>query len=126
MLRAVAVVAPLYFFINTALVAGAVALSTRQGVAQVWQRNFLWSAPSFIVGAVLAALAAAAWERGLIGWLLLLAASMVSAGAAPDALSAVRRVHVGRPRYRARPVETFDALDRRDLGLPAGAGSARR
>jgi diguanylate cyclase (GGDEF)-like protein/putative nucleotidyltransferase with HDIG domain len=76
LLRAVAVVAPLYFFINTALVAGAVAFSTRQGVARVWQRNFLWSAPSFLAGAVLAACAAAAWERGLIGWLLLLAAPM--------------------------------------------------
>jgi diguanylate cyclase (GGDEF)-like protein/putative nucleotidyltransferase with HDIG domain len=74
LLRAVAVIAPLYFFINTGLVAAAVAASTRQGVVRVWQRNFLWSAPSFLAGAVLAAAATAALERGLIGWLLLLAA----------------------------------------------------
>ena len=46
LLRAVAIVAPLYFVINTGLVAAAVALSTHQNVAGVWQRNFLWSAPS--------------------------------------------------------------------------------
>jgi diguanylate cyclase (GGDEF)-like protein/putative nucleotidyltransferase with HDIG domain len=73
LLRAVAVVAPLYFLINTGLVAAAVAASTHQGVIAVWQRNFLWSAPSFFAGAVLAAGATAAWERGLIGWLVLLA-----------------------------------------------------
>ena len=46
-----AVVAPLYFFVNTALVAGAIALSTRQPAIAAWHRNFLWSAPSYLVGA---------------------------------------------------------------------------
>src|SRR5688500_11066944 len=50
LLRGVAIIAPLYFVINTGLVAGAVALSTRQSITQVWQRNFLWSAPSYLVG----------------------------------------------------------------------------
>jgi diguanylate cyclase (GGDEF)-like protein/putative nucleotidyltransferase with HDIG domain len=71
--RAAAVVAPLYFFVNTALVAAAIALSTRQPAARVWHRNFLWSAPSYLVGAALAALATAASERGWFGWLALLA-----------------------------------------------------
>ena len=48
LVRTAAVVAPLYFFVNTALVAGAIALSTRQPVVGVWQRNFLWSAPSYL------------------------------------------------------------------------------
>jgi diguanylate cyclase (GGDEF)-like protein/putative nucleotidyltransferase with HDIG domain len=73
LVRAAAIVAPLYFFVNTALVAGAIALSTRQSVTRVWQRNFLWSAPSYLVGAALAALATAASERGWFGWLALLA-----------------------------------------------------
>jgi diguanylate cyclase (GGDEF)-like protein/putative nucleotidyltransferase with HDIG domain len=71
--RAAAVVAPLYFFVNTALVAGAIALSTRQPAARIWHRNFLWSAPSYLVGAALAAAATAASARGWFGWLALLA-----------------------------------------------------
>jgi diguanylate cyclase (GGDEF)-like protein len=73
LVRTAAIVAPLYFFVNTALVAGAIALSTRQGVATIWHRNFLWSAPSYLAGAALAAFATAASARGWFGWLALLA-----------------------------------------------------
>jgi diguanylate cyclase (GGDEF)-like protein/putative nucleotidyltransferase with HDIG domain len=71
--RAAAVVAPLYFFINTGLVAAAIALSTRRPWASAWQRNFLWSAPSYLAGAALAAIATGASDRGWFGWLALLA-----------------------------------------------------
>ena len=73
LLRTAAVVAPLYFFVNTALVAGAIALSTRQPAIAAWQRNFLWSAPSYLAGAALAAIATLASQRGWFGWLALLA-----------------------------------------------------
>jgi diguanylate cyclase (GGDEF)-like protein/putative nucleotidyltransferase with HDIG domain len=73
LVKAAAVVAPLYFFLNSALIASAIALSTRQGVVRVWQQNFLWSAPSYLVGAALAAVAAAGSARGWFGWLALLA-----------------------------------------------------
>ncbi len=73
LVRAAATVAPLYFFVNTALVAGAIALSTRQGVVHIWRRNSLWSAPSYLAGAALAAFATAASGRGWFGWLALLA-----------------------------------------------------
>ena len=73
LVRAAAVIAPLYFFVNSGLVAAAIALSTRQPVARVWHRNFLWSAPSYLAGAALAAVATAAWARGWFGWLALLA-----------------------------------------------------
>jgi putative nucleotidyltransferase with HDIG domain len=43
-----------YFLVNTALIATAIALSTRQKVVQVWNENFLWSAPSYFVGAAAA------------------------------------------------------------------------
>jgi diguanylate cyclase (GGDEF)-like protein/putative nucleotidyltransferase with HDIG domain len=46
-----------YFLINTATVATAIALSTRQSVARIWNENFLWSAPSYFVGAGAAAVA---------------------------------------------------------------------
>lgn len=71
--RTAAIIAPLYFFTNTALVAAAIGLSTRQPVARVWHRNFLWSAPSYLAGAALAALATAAPSQGWFGWLPLLA-----------------------------------------------------
>jgi diguanylate cyclase (GGDEF)-like protein/putative nucleotidyltransferase with HDIG domain len=73
LLRTAAVVAPLYFFLNTALVACAIALSTRQSFGRIWHRNFLWSAPSYLAGAGLAAIATAASARGWTGWLTLLA-----------------------------------------------------
>src|SRR5262249_9129845 len=47
-----------YFLLNTGLVASAIALSTRQSIATTWHNNFLWSAPSYFVGAGAAALAA--------------------------------------------------------------------
>jgi diguanylate cyclase (GGDEF)-like protein/putative nucleotidyltransferase with HDIG domain len=47
-----------YFVINTLAIATAIALSTRQSVLKVWNENFLWSAPSYFVGAGVAALSA--------------------------------------------------------------------
>ena len=46
-----------YFLLNTGFVAMAIALSSRERVRTVWQANFLWSAPSYFVGAGVAALA---------------------------------------------------------------------
>lgn len=73
LIRAVAVVAPLYFFVNSILIAGAIALSTHQGTLRVWRRNFMWSAPSYLAGAALAAGAVIVSTRGWFGWLALLA-----------------------------------------------------
>jgi MASE9 len=47
-----------YFVINTLAIATAIALSTRQFVLRVWNENFLWSAPSYFVGAGVAAVSA--------------------------------------------------------------------
>src|SRR5690242_5803984 len=63
-----------YFLINTATIATAIALSTRQSVVKVWNENFLWSAPSYFVGAGAAALAT--WIVDFSGqWLAPLAAA---------------------------------------------------
>jgi len=51
--------ATVYFLLNTGLVATAIALSTRSKILTTWNNNFLWSAPSYFVGAGSAA--AAAW-----------------------------------------------------------------
>ena len=47
-----------YFVVNTLTIATAIALSTKQPIVKVWNENFLWSAPSYFVGAGAAALAA--------------------------------------------------------------------
>jgi diguanylate cyclase (GGDEF)-like protein/putative nucleotidyltransferase with HDIG domain len=47
-----------YFVVNTLTIATAIAFSTRQSILKVWNENFLWSAPSYFVGAGVAALAA--------------------------------------------------------------------
>jgi diguanylate cyclase (GGDEF)-like protein/putative nucleotidyltransferase with HDIG domain len=44
-----------YFVINTAMIATAIALSSGQSALRVWNENFLWSAPSYFVGALAAA-----------------------------------------------------------------------
>ena len=58
-----------YFFVNTGLVAGAIALSTRQPLWKVWHDNFLWSGPSFVVaGAAGAARGGRHRARQITGW----------------------------------------------------------
>ena len=51
--------ATVYFLLNTGLVATAIALTSRERLATTWHTNFLWSAPSYFVGAGTAA--AAVW-----------------------------------------------------------------
>jgi len=63
-----------YFVFNTLLIATAIGLSTRQSIARVWNENFLWSAPSYFVGAGAAAIAATVIDRGGY-WMASLAAA---------------------------------------------------
>jgi diguanylate cyclase (GGDEF)-like protein/putative nucleotidyltransferase with HDIG domain len=58
MARPLVAAATLYFLLNTGLVATAIALTTKQPVFGTWHNNFLWSAPSYFVGAGTAAVAA--------------------------------------------------------------------
>lgn len=96
------VVAPLYFFVNTGLIAGAIAISTRQPIGRVWHRNFLWSAPSYLAGAGVAAIAAAASARGWSGWLALLAIPLYLV---------FRSYHMVVSRLREEQAETRRAMD---------------
>jgi diguanylate cyclase (GGDEF)-like protein/putative nucleotidyltransferase with HDIG domain len=63
-----------YFVLNTALVATAIGLSTRESPVKIWNDNFLWSAPSYFVGAGAAAIAAAIIDRSTY-WLAPLVAA---------------------------------------------------
>ena len=55
-----------YFLINTSLVATAIGLSTNESVVETWRQNFLWSAPSYFVGAGSAGLAV--WVTSRFGY----------------------------------------------------------
>src|SRR5687767_3875149 len=66
--------ATMYFIFNTCLIAIAVSLATRQGFVAVWNQNFLWSAPSYFVGAGAAAIGTLAVMTSGV-WLALLAAA---------------------------------------------------
>jgi diguanylate cyclase (GGDEF)-like protein/putative nucleotidyltransferase with HDIG domain len=69
--RPLVAAATMYFIFNTCLIAVAVALATRQTFFAVWNQNFLWSAPSYFVGALAAALGTwAVMNAGV--WLALL------------------------------------------------------
>jgi len=56
--------ATVYFLLNTGLIAVAIALASGQPILTIWQTNFLWSAPSYFVGAGAAALAAWTMKHG--------------------------------------------------------------
>jgi diguanylate cyclase (GGDEF)-like protein/putative nucleotidyltransferase with HDIG domain len=65
-----------YFIGNTLLIALAIGLTTREPVVRVWYENFLWSAPSYFVGAGVALGAAWALIHSGIWISLLLAAPL--------------------------------------------------
>jgi diguanylate cyclase (GGDEF)-like protein/PAS domain S-box-containing protein len=58
-----------YYVLNTSAVAGVVGLSTSESIWRVWHSNFLWTAPSYFIGAGAAVAAAAAWTTGR-GWVI--------------------------------------------------------
>jgi PAS domain S-box-containing protein len=60
-----------YFFLNTGLVAAAIAMSMRQSAWEIWRDGFLWSGPSFMVAGTAGAIAAILVERGGV-WIALL------------------------------------------------------
>jgi diguanylate cyclase (GGDEF)-like protein/putative nucleotidyltransferase with HDIG domain len=62
------VAATVYFLLNTALVATAVGLSTDQRLPGVWTKNFLWSSPTYFLGAMIATLAVIVARGGGAMW----------------------------------------------------------
>jgi diguanylate cyclase (GGDEF)-like protein/putative nucleotidyltransferase with HDIG domain len=93
-----------YFVCNTALIATAIALSTRQPLLRVWNENFLWSAPSYFVGAGAAALAASIFEGPGGYWFALLAA------APPYFIYRTYKVYMGRIHDQQRHVQQVSDL----------------
>jgi diguanylate cyclase (GGDEF)-like protein/putative nucleotidyltransferase with HDIG domain len=73
--RPLVAAATTYFIFNTCLIAVAVSLATRQPFVTVWNQNFLWSAPSYFVGAGAAALATWAVLSSGVVWIAMLTAA---------------------------------------------------
>jgi diguanylate cyclase (GGDEF)-like protein len=63
-LNPIAAAATVYYFLNTATVSAAIAVSNGESIIHVWHQNFLWAAPSYFIGAAVAGVAAAAVNRG--------------------------------------------------------------
>jgi diguanylate cyclase (GGDEF)-like protein/putative nucleotidyltransferase with HDIG domain len=75
LLKPLVAAATTYFIVNTLTIATAIALSTGQSIIKVWNENFLWSAPSYFVGAGAAAIASWMVVGLSAQWLALLAAA---------------------------------------------------
>src|SRR5580765_5720783 len=97
------VAATAYFVGNTILVATAIGLSTRQRTLRIWNENFVWSAPSYFVGALAAAAAAWVVQRGGF-WMAGLTAAPVYA------LYRGYKVYLGRVQDEQRHVQEVSDL----------------
>ena len=92
-----------YFICNTAFIATAIGVSTKQSIARVWNENFLWSAPSYFVGALAAGIGASVVDKGGY-W-------MASLAAAPLYLTyRTYKVYLGRVQDEQRHVEQVSDL----------------
>jgi diguanylate cyclase (GGDEF)-like protein/putative nucleotidyltransferase with HDIG domain len=92
-----------YFICNTAFIATAIAVSTKQSILRVWNENFLWSAPSYFVGALAAGVGASVIDRGGY-W-------MASLAAAPLYLTyRTYKVYLGRVQDEQRHVQQVSDL----------------
>jgi PAS domain S-box-containing protein len=92
-----------YYLVNTGLVSAAIALATRESWLRVWRGTFLWSAPSYLVGAGLSALGAWLVQNGDIWYAPLVVA--------PGYLTyRTHKVYLGRLADERRHVEEISAL----------------
>ncbi|OFW26171.1 MAG: hypothetical protein A3H97_15575 [Acidobacteria bacterium RIFCSPLOWO2_02_FULL_65_29] len=92
-----------YFVCNTAFIATAISLSSRQPILRVWNENFLWSAPSYFVGAMAAAGAAWVIDRGGY-WMALLSAPP------PYLIYRTYKIYLGRIQDQQRHVQQVSDL----------------
>jgi diguanylate cyclase (GGDEF)-like protein len=133
--------ATVYFLLNTGLIAAAIAFSTKQGVWSTWNTNFLWSAPSYFVGAGTAAVGTQlVTNGGHWHWLALLSAAplyltyrtyRVYMGRIEDEQRQVREtsnLHLATIEALARAIDakdhTIQTYDRRLQDYAAGLATA--
>ena len=66
------VAATVYFLFNSLLVAGAIAFSSGEHLLRVWKRDFLWSSPTYYIGALIAVVAVIVTDQGGAVWAAIL------------------------------------------------------
>jgi diguanylate cyclase (GGDEF)-like protein len=65
---AAVVAATVYFLFNSLLVAAAIAFTSGDRLDHIWTRDFLWSGPTYYMGALIAVLAVIVTDRGGAVW----------------------------------------------------------
>jgi len=108
-----------YFFVNTGLIAGAIALSSGRSFSTVWREDFLWSGSSFMVAGSAGAAAAVVVNRGE-HWIAIVMF-------APIYLTyRTYRIFVGRLEDEQRHVEETTRLHAEAMGALSQARDAER
>src|SRR5262245_25758778 len=92
-----------YYLCNTIFIATAIGLSSKQTAWRVWNDNFLWSAPSYFVGAIAAFIAALLIQRGGY-WMALLSAPP------PYLIYRTYKIYLGRIQDQQRHVQQVSDL----------------
>jgi diguanylate cyclase (GGDEF)-like protein len=69
---AAVVAATVYFLFNSGLVAAAIALTSGDRLSRIWARDFLWSGPTYYMGALIAALAVIVTVQSGAVWAIVL------------------------------------------------------
>ena len=108
-----------YFVFNTLLIAVAIGLATHQSILPVWNQNFLWSAPSYFVGAGVRARRRVGVSSGSGIWMALLPSR-----AAVSHLSHLQDLHRAHRRRAAARAGDGRSAPGDDRG--AGAGDRRQ
>lgn len=119
---AAVVAATVYFFLNTGLVAGAVALSTGGRMRGVWSRDFLWSSPTYYIGALIAVLALAAVREGGAAWAVALAIPAYLSYRSYKAYS--ERIASEQQRVREVSEQQIDVIEALTTAIEAKDGSS--
>src|SRR5262245_27867102 len=71
---AIAFSALVYFVVNTVLIAAVIGLTTQQSIIKTWDQDFVWGAPNYLIGALIATVAVQSVTRyGLQAVVLLVA-----------------------------------------------------
>jgi PAS domain S-box-containing protein len=108
-----------YFFVNTGLVACAIASSTRQRFSTIWHDDFMWSGASFIVAGTVGAAAAVVIANGRQWMGLLMIAPIYF-------VYRTYRTIVGRLDDQRRHLEETHALHEETIGALAQARRAEQ
>ncbi|MGE0864640.1 MAG: ATP-binding protein [Vicinamibacterales bacterium] len=119
--------ASVYFIINSVLVAFAIALTASTSPARTWQREFLWSAPSYFLSATVGTMMAIILSHGTYALLLLTAVPLYLSQRAYQA--SMERIEVERMHARelaSMVTTTREALSRATHSEVALVGEKER